>query len=211
MYASKYVYRLFRLILIAITLVYFLACFWIAVVSACDYNYDDPLAKYRCFAALQPAGDPLRFYEYDNVNQLIISGYFILATLSNVGFGDFYPQSQFEKIVDIFIMLIGITFFSYIMSNFTTFLTNYDKVMGVENKSTDMQVWLNSLSFIFNKKFPQYFFKDLLTNTPISKEKIQEIYDQFEYYWKNNRLASITLKDEYMKIMPIELKKEVFF
>ena len=38
----------------------------------------------------------------------------------------------------------------------------------------------------------------------------QEMYEEFEYFWKNNRLASITLKDDYMKIMPQELKKEVF-
>jgi hypothetical protein len=31
-----------------------------------------------------------------------------------------------------------------------------------------------------------------------------------EYYWKNNRLASITIKDGYLQIMPTELKKEVF-
>jgi len=54
-------------------------------------------------------------------------------------------------------------------------------------------------------------YLDLTSNTRISKEKLEEIYEEFEYYWKNNRLASITLKDEYLKIMPKELKKEVIF
>ena len=50
---------------------------------------------------------------------------------------------------------------------------------------------------------------DQTSNTPISKEKLSQIYDEFEYYWKNNRLASITIKDGYLQIMPTELKKEV--
>jgi len=151
LYASKYIYRIFRLILIALTLLYFLACVWIAIVSICDESIvqNSDIGKYQCFAALQPSGDPKPFYEYDNLNKLIISCYFILATLSTVGYGDFYPVSQTEKIVDIFIMLIGIAFFSYIMSNFTNFLTNYDKIMGWENKNTNLEVWLDSLSFFF--------------------------------------------------------------
>ena len=145
MYASKYTYRIFRPILLAITLVYFLACIWILVVLSCEET-DERIKKYRCFSTLQPKGDLLSFEQYDSMNQLIISCYFILTTLSTVGYGDFYPQSQMEKVIGIFIMLIGIAFFSYIMSNFTNFLASYDQVMGIEDKATDLQVWLDSLS-----------------------------------------------------------------
>lgn len=146
MYVSKYIYRIFRLMLIAIVLIYFLSCLWYAVVLSCNDIDDSSIAKYRCFAALQPNGDNYQFIEYDNFNRLVISIYFILTTLATVGYGDYYPQSELEKIVDIFIMLMGIAFFSYIMSNFTTFITNYEKVMGIDDKSTDLQAWLDSLS-----------------------------------------------------------------
>lgn len=148
LYASKYIYKLFRLLLIALTLVYCLACLWIAIVSLCDESIiQDPLTgKYQCFAALKPDGTSDPFFSYSYMEQLITSAYFITTTLATVGYGDYYPLSVVEKIVTIFIMLIGITFFSYIMSNFTNFLTNYDKVMGIEDKSTDLQVWLDSLS-----------------------------------------------------------------
>jgi len=146
MYASKYSYKIFRLMVIAIALLYFLGCLWYAVVVSCDDLDNDNISKYRCFAAIQPTGDDYKFSDYDNFNKLVISLYFILTTLATVGYGDYYPLSQTEKILDIFIMLIGIAFFSYIMSNFTTFLTNYDKVMGIENKTTDLQAWLDSMS-----------------------------------------------------------------
>ena len=62
--------------------------------------------------------------------------YFILTTLglkyinkiclATVGYGDYSPKSDLEKIIGIFIMIMGIAFFSYIMSNFTDILVTYD-------------------------------------------------------------------------------------
>ena len=43
--------------------------------------------------------------------------YFAITTLSTVGFGDFYPISTEEKIVTCWIMLIGVTVFSFMVGN----------------------------------------------------------------------------------------------
>ena len=56
--------------------------------------------------------------------------YVALTTLSTVGYGDLTPQTNFEKIVGMFIMILGVAFFSYIMGNFNDVLINYDKEMG---------------------------------------------------------------------------------
>jgi len=50
--------------------------------------------------------------------RLVYSVYFILTTLSTVGYGDFYPVSILEKIVGSLIMFCGVTFFSIIMNEF---------------------------------------------------------------------------------------------
>lgn len=44
--------------------------------------------------------------------------YFFLTTLSTVGYGDFYPSSISEKIVGIFIEIVGVTIFSILMNQF---------------------------------------------------------------------------------------------
>ena len=44
--------------------------------------------------------------------------YFAFTTLSAVGFGDFYPVSDFERLVWAFVMLFGVAIFSYIMGIF---------------------------------------------------------------------------------------------
>ena len=64
-------------------------------------------------------------------DQLVISVYFMLTTLSTVGYGDFTPQSLMEKIVGSVIMFCGVTFFSYMMGQFLNIimdLTSNDEV-----------------------------------------------------------------------------------
>ena len=42
-------------------------------------------------------------------------------------------------------MLGGVTFFSYIMGNFIEILSNYDKKMGITDKSGELNDWINQL------------------------------------------------------------------
>ena len=77
----------------------------------------------------------------DNLEKVIISCYWALTTLSTVGYGDYYPISNTERIFAIVVMLGGVAFFSYIMGNFIEILTNYDKKMGLVDKSQDLHQW----------------------------------------------------------------------
>lgn len=100
-----------------------------------------------------------------NFRRLIVSIYFILTTLSTVGYGDYYPKSDIEKVVAIFLMIMGIALFSYIMNNFITVLVNYDNFMGNVDKSSELKVWLTSLSKFSSK--------------PLPKELVDEVHNHF--------------------------------
>ena len=52
---------------------------------------------------------------YDVILKLV---YFIFTTLSTVGFGDFNPRSNVERLVLAFGMLLGVAIFSLIMGEF---------------------------------------------------------------------------------------------
>ena len=78
----------------------------------------------------------------DNSYKLIISCYFALTTLSTVGYGDFHPVSNVERILAVLIMLCGVAFFSYIMGSFIEIISNYEKKMGVVDKSGDLYNFL---------------------------------------------------------------------
>jgi uncharacterized membrane protein len=49
-------------------------------------------------------------------DQLIISMYFMLTTLSTIGYGDLYPYSITEKIFGAIIQIMGVTLFSIVMN-----------------------------------------------------------------------------------------------
>jgi hypothetical protein len=53
-----------------------------------------------------------------NGNKLVLCLYFMLTTLSTVGYGDFFPQAISEKLLGSLVMIIGSSIFSMVMSSF---------------------------------------------------------------------------------------------
>mgnify|MGYP002634111461 CR=1 FL=1 len=70
-------------------------------------------------------------HEDDVFKKIITLMYFFLTTLSTVGYGDYYPSSISEKIVGIFIEIVGVTIFSILMNQFIEVVI---KLMG-DNES----------------------------------------------------------------------------
>ncbi|CDW72458.1 cation channel family protein [Stylonychia lemnae] len=187
-YILMYSYKIFRLIIIAIIITYFVGCFWYLISSNLnsDDNYDQSfVAKY--FVDVPE--------DYD---RLIISCYFALTTLSTVGYGDLVPQTQVEMIFGILVMLCGVGFFSYIMSSFIEIISNYDKKMGAVDKGTELHNWMTLLTRFTNNK-------------PLPKSLINQIDNHFSYYWNNDRLASLSKKNEYLNALPRSIKRNVQF
>lgn len=50
--------------------------------------------------------------------------YFVIVTLTTVGYGDITPQTYNERVMTIFLVLIGIIFFSTITASVSSFLTD---------------------------------------------------------------------------------------
>lgn len=49
--------------------------------------------------------------------------YFSFTSLSTVGFGDFNPKSDAERLLCAFILMLGVAIFTMIMGNFSSILT----------------------------------------------------------------------------------------
>jgi len=184
-YISRYAYKVFRLILIAIMLTYFLGSLWYLLVSVMPTDESQP-----------------NFIKKNNMDQksnadkLILCCYFVLTTLATIGYGDLSPQTNSEKILGISLMIVGIAFFSYIMGNFNDVLINYDKKMGIIDRRNDLQMWMTSLD-----KFN--------TTTPIPQKLLRKISDHFNFFWKHDRLSSLTPDDKYLQTMPVPLRIQV--
>ena len=141
-YAAMFVYRIFRLIIIAFMITYFVGCCWWFLVrninssedwknnntfiqywslnhhfnnqECIDLNCDTDEADGKC----EDADWIETNCEQDGLTQTIIVCYFALTTLSTVGYGDYFPITMPEKIFGIIFMLIGIVYFSHVMNSF---------------------------------------------------------------------------------------------
>ena len=71
----------------------------------------------------------------DSGVQLIIKAmYFALTSLSTVGFGDYYPITDFERMLTSFVLLIGVMVFSYVLSEFSMMMNKIKLMYGeIEN------------------------------------------------------------------------------
>lgn len=63
-------------------------------------------------------------------SQVIIAMYFALTTVSTTGFGDLYPKSDFERLVCAFMMLSGVSLFSYVLSQLRHMVKQKDSLEG---------------------------------------------------------------------------------
>jgi len=138
------------LIIKAIIITYIVGSFWY-LFSESVHDADDPNTFNRMFGLDDPDKTPF--------DKLIISCYFALTTLSTVGYGDYYPISNKEKIAGIVVMLAGVAFFSYIMSSFIDIISNYNKKIGGVDRGAELHNWMTMLS-------------RFTSNTPLSKNLI---------------------------------------
>ena len=117
-------YKVIRLVLIIFTSSYFLGILW--HVFVCDLQVhregeievEDESTGEVTMALLYPTFCTEYLSDVDDTNFdiLVKIWYFAITTLSTIGYGDFNPLSSDERAVAIFILLCGVTVFSFIMS-----------------------------------------------------------------------------------------------
>ena len=59
-------------------------------------------------------------------DKTVLLMYFAFTSLSTVGFGDYHPRSDFERLCCSFILLFGVAIFSIIMGNFAEILVSFN-------------------------------------------------------------------------------------
>jgi len=124
--------------------------------------------------------------------------YYAFTTLSTVGFGDFHPKSDIERIAASFILVIGVAVFSFIMGNFIAILMNYREVTAENEKQEDLTKWLGLLAR-FNK------------GKPLRKELVAKIESHFEYSWSHDKNYAIKGEEDlrFMQELPKSIRREV--
>lgn len=84
-----------------------------------------------------------------NLNKVLASTYFACTSLSTVGFGDYYPVSDVERLVGSFYMLFGVAIFSYFMGELTEMIVKYNRLDNEVEEEEDLDKFLGVIK-MFN-------------------------------------------------------------
>jgi len=183
-YAS-YFLKTIKLIVVILNVSYFLGVLWLI---ACELS-----AEYRIFIL---EDDPTEeafisdnfFYYFDlhvqdyTRNTLIVM-YYSFTSLSTVGFGDYHPRGNFERIICCFYLLFGVAIFSYIMGNFIEILHDFQKV----NEHID-----------YGDQLDQFFglLKRFNNNKNFNANFTERILQHFEYRWRTNKVSAFESEED---------------
>lgn len=112
--------------------------------------------------------------EDDHSRNALIFVYFMFSTLTSVGFGDYYPLSNLEKIFMVVFMLFGVNFFSQLRYHFCQIILSFQTENASEDESEMLAIFIDCL-----KKFNE--------NHPINNEFIVKLQQFFEFKWNNDK------------------------
>jgi hypothetical protein len=74
--------------------------------------------------------------EKDNVKMYFISLYFVMQTITTVGYGDVSPTNTKERIFIVILMLVGVISFSFISGSVSSIVQSYDDQVSAERERT---------------------------------------------------------------------------
>ena len=114
---------------------------------------------------------------------MIALWYFSFTSLSTVGFGDFNPKSNIERLIIAFFLMFGVAIFSYIMGSFIQIL-NVAKEFAAENEDgINLSKFFGTLRKFNNEE-----------DIKLSLKK--EIESFFDYKWQLDK-NEIVFDDEF--------------
>ena len=114
---------------------------------------------------------------------MVVLSYFAFTSLSTVGFGDYNPRSDLERVFCAFILLFGVAIFSYIMGIFIEMLEKYQNLCRDLDDGDQLTRFLGLFTFLNDK-------------VPIKEELRLKIEAHFDYKWRYDRNQAIDDEEE---------------
>jgi hypothetical protein len=134
-------------------IVFFMGIFWYVI---CDLVYDNFILEndfcddhnltwrscpYNNLYFLENFG----LLDQSTLSHVVILMYFSFTTLSCIGFGDYYPVADVERLIAIFILLFGVAMFTIIKDNFCQILFSFMDLTANFDDSDNINMFLSLL------------------------------------------------------------------
>ena len=168
--------KTFEMVMLVVNTSYIIGMLWLIMCEAIGDFYHDTE-----FREGQPFFESSEFFipkfelnEMSAVKQAIAVTYFAQTSLSTVGFGDFYPVSDIERVVGAFILMFGVAIFSYIMGNFILIIEKFKGFNEDPEYLSDLFKFFGTI-----KKFNYNQALDIKLRT--------QIEEYFEFRWGQDK------------------------
>lgn len=122
----SYALKIFEWSFIILNLSYIVGIFWLIFTTISIEIYHDGLDDEGKKEIVDDQF--ITAYSMDTMTlgkQMLIVTYYMFTTMSTVGFGDFHPKSDIERLVCILILVGGVAIFSMIMGNFINIIEEF--------------------------------------------------------------------------------------
>lgn len=197
-FASKFSTLSLFILRIAFTvsvLVNLMAClwWWIAVTQGLDNSWVAPVAE---------AKPELDLYSTSNIARWLVSAYYVLCTISTIGYGDITPVTIGEIGMACIFILTGVAYFGYVISSISELLamSKSSTLDGGQllDKLRGMEAWMRNNGF--RKKVRQELRRYYYTSwTPHEADTGQEYFDELPLWLRTKVLKSIMGNSEALE------------
>ena len=192
--------KTFKLMIILMNIGYFTGMIW---MIGCIYLHkfrsetdtlDGFMEAHHYFAHLY------KLSEKPIEDQAIIGFYFAFTTLSTVGFGDFTPWSDGERLCGSMMLLLGVAIFSYYM---TLFISMLEKIKEFQSDVDDGDQLAKFFGLI--SKFNN--------NTPVNLELKRKIEAHMAYKWQNDKTIFLKTTEDLALVsqIPTDCSDKIFY
>ena len=127
--------------------------------------------------------------------RVVILLYFSFTSLTTVGFGDFVPKSDFERIFTALLIFSGVGVFSFFVGNFALALDGFYRLQNDFDEGEDLFKFFGLI-------------KNFNSGNNLKKKIVKDIENYFEYRWQNDKNQAIRLEEdvEILNQMPINVQ-----
>lgn len=180
----KTIFKTVRLIVIIFMIsyyagmIFYIFCDLTNNIAIIADDYDEGNQVYNNF---------IQFFDIDKETsgkRAIIMTYFAITSLSTVGFGDYNPRSNIERIFICFVLVIGVAIFSYFMCNFTQIIQEMGEIESTFSDGDNLTKFFGTI-----KRFN--------ANQDNDHDLMLRIEEFFEYKWAMDCNLAISTKEDF--------------
>ena len=116
--------------------------------------------------------------------------YYSFTSLTTVGFGDYAPRANSERIMGSAVLLFGVAIFSYIMGNFIEILDQFRNLNAELNEGDKLECFFS-------------MFQKFNGGHPLKGRILERIREHFDYKWTHDRNQAIDDEEEIKILMQL--------